>query len=395
VLRQTSAPGNCFDESLASEAHHTGLWPQGGIDLSGKRVGVIGSGASGVQVVQEAAGTAAQVTQFIRTPNLALPMNQRPLTGADQARIKSSLPERFAVRSVAFSGFDIDFDPRTTFEVSDEERQVAYEERWRKGGFHFWLGAFQDLLFDEDANNAAYAFWRDKTRARINDPETADILAPIAPIHPFGVKRPSLEQNYFDAFNQDNVSVVNLRANPIRSITPTGVRTVDGVEHGLDVLVYATGFDANTGGLTQIKISGTDDALLSDKWATGVDAYLGMATHGFPNMLFVYGPQSPSGFCNGPTCAEIQGDMIVDLIEYLRNGRYSRIEATRDADEAWTAHVEEAYAPSPFDRADSWYLAANVPGKKRQMLQYPAGLSTYRAKFDESLKNGLAGFQVA
>jgi cation diffusion facilitator CzcD-associated flavoprotein CzcO len=379
---------------FAGERHHTALWPQHGLDLAGKRVGVIGTGASGVQVAQEAAGVAAHLTVFQRTPNLALPMRQKKLDDDTIRRMKETYPEMFDKRAKTFAGFDYDVLAKSALEVSDDERQATFERLWQIGGFASWIGSFNDILLNEEANRAAYQFWRDKTRARINDPAVAEILAPTEPLHPFGVKRPSLEQHYYEIFNQDNVSLVDLRTNPIERVTPNGIKTAAGA-HDLDVLVLATGFDAVTGGLTSIDIRGTQGETLKEKWAKGVRAHLGMATAGFPNLLFVYGPQSPNGFCNGPTCAELQGDWIVRLLDHLRQGNYARIEATVAAEEAWRAQVLEVADATLFPRADSWYVGANIPGKRREILSFAGGLPTYLAKCKESEDRGYEGFALS
>ena len=375
--------------------HHTGLWPQEGLDFTDKRIAVIGTGASGVQVLQEAAEVAEQVTLFQRTPNLAVAMGQRKLGPDEQAKIKTELPDRFHTRENTFAGFDFDFIPRNAVDLTAEERTAGYEDLWRKGGFNFWLGVYQDTLFDPASNEHAYAFWRDKTRARINDPALWEKLAPTTPPHPSGVKRPSLEQTFYEKFNQDNVSLVDLNDTPIQSLTERGILTADGVEREYDIIVLATGFDAVSGGLTAIDIRGTGGTLLRDKWSSGVNTHLGVATAGFPNMLFVYGPQSPSGFCNGPTCAEVQGEMIVEILDHvLSNGRL-RIEATPQAEQEWTHHVAELVAPTLFLQAKSWYIGANIPGKPIQMLNYPGGLHLYRTKYAESKADDYAGFKIA
>lgn len=382
-------------DSYRGISHHTGLWPQDGVDLTGKRVAVIGTGASGVQVIQEAASDAADVTVFQRTPNLAIPMGQRTLTPADQAAIKAELPERFASRASTFAGFDYDFTPINAVDLPEQERTAGYEELWEKGGFRFWLATFQDTLFDQKSNDYAYTFWRDKVRARIKDPLLAEKLAPTDPIHPFGVKRPSLEQNYYDVYNQDNLHLVDLNETPIETVTERGIRTADGTEREFDVIVLATGFDSVSGGLTRLDIRGTDGTLLRDKWADGISAHLGVATAGFPNLLFVYGPQSPSGFCNGPTCAEIQGEMIVEIVEHLLCNGHQRIESTPEADQAWSEHVAELVGPTLFTKAKSWYMGANIPGKAIQSLNYPGGLPLYQEKYAESKANGYAGFRIS
>jgi cation diffusion facilitator CzcD-associated flavoprotein CzcO len=238
-----------------------------------------------------------------------------------------------------------------------------------------------------------YEFWRDKTRTRINDPAVAEILAPTKPIHPFGVKRPSLEQHFYEIFNQHNVSLVDLRTAPIERVTRNGIKTAKG-EHDLDVLVLATGFDAITGGLTSIDIRGTQGETLKEKWASGVRAHLGMAVADFPNLLFVYGPQSPNAFCNGPTCAEVQGEWIVRLLDHLRQRNCTRIEATVAAEEAWRAQVLALADSTLFPRADSWYLGVNIPGKVREMLSFTGGLPAYMAKCTESAERGYEGFAI-
>jgi cyclohexanone monooxygenase len=371
--------------------HHTAWWPQNGLDLTAKRVGVIGTGASGVQVVQEAAAVAAELTVFQRTPILALAMQQCALDDAIQVEMKRDYPARFARRRESFGGFDFHASGKSALEVSPEERQAVYEASWAAGGFSFWASTFYDVMMNLEANRTAYDFWREKVQARIRDPKLAEQLAPREPPHPFGVKRPSLEQTYYDVFNQDNVRLVDLKANPILEITPSGVRTADG-DYDLDILVLATGFDAVTGGLTQIDIRGVDGVTLKDKWAQGVRTHLGMASAGFPNLLFLYGPQSPSGFCNGPTCAELQGDWVVEFLKHMRDTGVSRFEATATAEQTWKDHVEAVGAMTLFPLADSWYMGANIPGKPRELLNYPGGVPLYLEMCQASAAKGYDGF---
>ncbi len=381
-------------DRFAGPCHHTAHWPQQGLDLSGKRVGVIGTGASGVQVIQEAGRQAAQLTVFQRTPMLALPMEQRRLDAATQQRMKASYPDLFRQRATTQSSFcDVVSDPRPAMAVPAAERQAMFEAAWARGGFHFWAGTFSDILSDPAANRVAYEFWRDKTRARIRNPATADLLAPMEPPHPFGTKRPSLEQGYYEVFNQRNVTLVDVRAEPIEEITAEGVRTARG-HHALDVLVLATGFDASTGGLTRIDLRDTDGRSLESVWRHGVRTQLGLAVPGFPNLLLLYGPQSPTAFCNGPTCAELQGDWVVDCLCHLRDHALSRIEATPAAAEAWNRHMEEVAARSLLPLADSWYMGANIPGKPRQLLHHP-GVQEYLSHCRQSAANGYEGFALA
>ena len=371
--------------------HHTAQWPQEGLDLTGLRVGVVGTGASGVQVIQEAAAVAERVVVFQRTPILALAMQQRRLTREEQDAAKPTYPEVFLRRRATNSGFDFEGAGDSTFGVDDAERRAIYERLWAQGGFSFWAGGFSDLLLDERANRVAYDFWREKVHARVHDPETAELLAPAEPPHPFGVKRPSLEQTYYDVYNQDNVQLVDIRSTPIARVTPTGIET--SAEHvDLDVLVLATGFDAVTGGLTNIELRGATGETLAEHWSDGVRTHLGVASHGFPNLLYVYGPQSPSGFCNGPTCAEAQGDWVIELIRDLNDHGVTRIEATPEAEQRWRQQVESIASMTLFPRADSWYMGANIPGKRREMLNWPGGLQLYLAACRMSAAAGYDGF---
>ena len=381
-------------EDFRGICHHTSLWPQEGVEFKGKRVGVIGTGASGVQIIQEVYQDVAELTVFQRTPNVALPMQQRKLDDETNRRMKETFPERFRKRAETFSGADYDFIPKSALEVSDRERQATYEELWNRGGFVPWLGTYQDVPISEEANDTAYAFWRDKVRARIKDPAVAEKLAPTKPVHPFGVKRPSLEQHYFEAYNQPNVKLVDLRESPIERVTPTGVKMKDR-EVELDILVLATGFDSVTGGLTSIDIRGTNGQTLREKWSSGARAHLGMASAHFPNLLFLYGPQSPSAFCNGPTCAELQGNVVIACIEHMRRNNLRRIEATQEAEEAWRDHVAEVANYTLFPRAQSWYMGANIPGKKREMLCYPGGLPLYLQQCKASADAGYTGFVLS
>jgi cyclohexanone monooxygenase len=382
-------------EDFGGEWHHTAKWPQDGVDLVGKRIGVIGTGATGVQVVQECAAIASHLTVFQRTPNLALPMRQRKLDERDKAALRAEMEAQFARRAETFGGFEYDFVGPLSTEKSPEEVLAIYEDFWEKGGFRLWIGSFFDVLTDEVANDVVYAFWRDKVRQRIKDPEVAEKLAPTVPPHPFGVKRPSLEQNYYDVFNQDNVRLVDVKENPIQRITERGVLTTDGEVHELDVLILATGFDMVTGGLTQIDIRGTEGQTLAEQWARGVDAHLGSAVHGFPNLLFIYGPLSPAGFSNGPSAAELQGEEIVKLIHHMHTNGYTRFEPTEAADRAWREHTDEIANATLFPRAKSWYMGANVPGKTPQLLNYPGGIPQYLQKWSECREAGYSGFEIS
>lgn len=367
--------------SFSGACHHTALWPEDGVNFKGLRVGIVGTGASGVQVVQEAAPQAEFLYVFQRTPVTALPMQQQQLDPTTQAAAKADYPELFVRRSKPPGNFcDIIRREEGVFDVTEKEREAVFETAWQKGGFNYWIGTFSDVLLDEDANRAAYNFWRDKTRARINNSAVADLLAPLDPPYPFGTKRPSLEQNFYDCFNQLNVELIDLASAPIESIEPSGLRTQRSLFE-LDVLVLATGFDANTGGLTAIDIRGPNDKTLADTWSDGVETYLGMGVPGFPNMLMLYGPQSATAFCNGPTCAEFQGDWVTRLLMQMRTRGHSRIDTPAEMGTAWTAQLAKLADSTLFGKTDSWYMGANIPGKHRQLLNYP-NADDYREKLN-------------
>lgn len=379
---------------FSGPCHHTAHWPRTGVDFTGKRVGVIGTGASGVQVIQEAAKVAIHTTVFQRTPMLALPMQQRCYTVEDMAEMKRDYPEIFRRRNNGSSSFyDLVPDPRSAMEASPQERTEVFEAAWQRGGFSFWAGTFSDILYNEESNMEAYRFWRNKTRARVRDPVLAEKLAPTEPPHPFGSKRPSLEQGYYEIFNQQNVTLVDLRDTPITAVSAHGVECAD-VGHELDVLVLATGFDAGTGGFSQIDIHGTGSLTLAQAWSEGVRTHLGYAVPGFPNMLILYGPQSPTAFCNGPTCAEVQGEWVVSCLNYMREAGTVRIEATDDAASSWVEHMHDMADMTLLSRAQSWYMGANVPGKRRELLFHP-GVRIYLEQGRTCAENGYSGFQFA
>ncbi|MGD9604313.1 MAG: flavin-containing monooxygenase [Gammaproteobacteria bacterium] len=380
-------------ESFAGAWHHTARWPQAGLTFRGKRVGILGTGASGVQVAQEAAREADALHVFQRTPAFCLPMRQRALDAADNAAMRATFPHALDARRTRFGGIDSDFVPRRAVDATPAERAQLYEALWARGGLDFWFANFEDLLRDPIANRYAYAFWKEKVRARIRDPRVAELLAPTEPPHPFGAVRVPLEQDYYDIFNEPHVHLVDLRADPIVRITPAGVRT-ERREYPLDLLVMATGFDSVTGGLTAIDIRSPQGHSLAQKWADGVLTYKGICSVGFPNFFFTYGPQAPTAFCNGPSSAEYQGQYVADLLIHLRNEGITRIEATPDAERAWRDHCHALAAPTLFTQAHSWYMGANIPGKKREMLMYAGGLPAYLAALEESRARGYTDYAL-
>ncbi|KAK7187551.1 cyclopentanone -monooxygenase [Paraphaeosphaeria sporulosa] len=365
---------------------HTALWSED-IELEGKRVAVIGTGASGVQVVSEVSPIAKQLTLFQRTPNMALPMGQCIRDEEWNKLSKQQYAEQVEKMKTTYCGFLYDFDPRKTFDVTEEERHALYEELFNKGGVYFWLGTFTDTLKSKKANDLAYQFWREKTIARLRKPEMIAKLAPEVAPHAFGTKRISLEQNYFEQFNRDSVSLVDLNVDPIETFTENGIKTRSGNEQFFDVIVLATGFDSVTGGLTQIDIRGTNTCI-KDKWEKGVWTHLGMMSADFPNMFFVYGPQAPTAFATGPQCAETQGRWIGETLSFMRENGIRSLEPTVEAETVWKEHVNEGAEEGLFKDTKSWYFGDNIPGKARESLNYMGGMPLYRKKCAEAQENG-------
>ena len=334
--------------------YHTAVWPQHGVNLDNKRVAIIGTGASGVQTIQEVAKVASHLTVFQRTPNTALPMNNPNQNSATNKSIRDGFPEVEKKMQETFAGFDYEFDRTKSEDVPYEERMKLYEKLYHAGGLQFWLGTYMDVLFQPDPNEEAYQFWRAKTVPRIKNPKNQEILAPAKKIHPFGTKRISLEQDYFEVFNQDNVDLVDLRENNIAEFSADGIKTEDGQAREFDAVILATGFDAITGSITQIDIRGTDGRTIEEKWKNGTYTQLGMTTAGYPNFFFEYGPQAPTAFATGPSHAETQGTWIVECLKYMREKGFSSIDATPEAEQEWRKHVNELADKSLFPQAASW-----------------------------------------
>ncbi|THV06410.1 cyclohexanone monooxygenase [Dendrothele bispora CBS 962.96] len=366
-------------DTFKGECYHTARWPKEKVDWKRKRVGVIGTGASGVQVIQEVAPDVDHLTVFQRTPNMALPMRQEKVSKETQDKMKEELyPTIFRRLRQTFGGFAYHLiTEKGTMDATPEERRLLWETYWEQGGFRIWVANYADIFTNQVANDQVYAFWRDKTRDRLKDERMKEKLAPMVPPHPFGTKRPSLEQRYFEVFNQPNVTLVDLNETPIEQITEKGVRCKDGTEHELDILVLATGFDAVTGGMTAIDVKGSDGESIGYKWKDGVATYLGMTVTTYPNMFFLYGPQGPTGLSNGPSSVEMQSEWILDCIKYMLDNGYKRVEADTTAEAKWRDWVMELTEQTLFPLAKSWYMGANIPGKKIQPVNFAGGVPTY------------------
>lgn len=270
-------------DKFEGELHHSSFWPNSGVDTKDKRVAVIGTGSTGVQIAQETSKDAASVLQFVRTPNLCLPMQQQAISKEEQEKRKQGEYQKFFEdRLNTFAGFGYDYIKKKTMEDTPEQREAFYEKLFEAGGFEFWLANYEDLLFDNEANREAYNFWAKKTRARITDPEKRDILAPLEPPHAFGTKRPSLEQNYYEMLDRPENKVIDVGKNPIKEITEKGIMTADGKVYEADIIALATGFDSVTGGMKNMGLKDVDGVELAEKWKAGTYSYLGMSVAGYP-----------------------------------------------------------------------------------------------------------------
>ncbi len=384
-------------DSFTGTSLFTSRWPHEPVDLSGKRVGVIGAGSTAVQLIPEIAPEVGQLVAFQRSPAYTLPWSVRALESGELDDMKARYGEIRAaqrehpVGAARLSAFSVLIEmlscPPITSATAEDRRRAVDE--------HGIVGALSwgDIFFDIEANRMATALYGEAIARIVTDPETA---AALVPSHPFGCKRPIIDQGYYQTFNRDNVTLVDLRTDPIRSVTPTGIDT-EHDHHDLDVIIYATGFDAMTGALTRIDIRGRAGVLLRDVWATeGPVAYLGLAVAGFPNLFIIQAPGSPSAATNFIAAMEQHVDWIGDCITFLRAGGHRTIEARHEAQREWIEHTTSLVAPTVLvhPTCNSWYNGANVPGKKRMYMGYTAGIPEYRRRCDEVAANGYTGFVV-
>lgn len=385
-VQQPDIPGL---KSFAGELFYTAAWPKEGIDFAGKRVGVIGTGASGVQVIPRIARQARHLTVFQRTANWVIPVWNAPMKAEFVDWVKTHYDQ---IRDTCLnSGGGVPFEVSKTRakDVSPDERQRILEEAWKVGGTRFFAQSFSDLLSDQAANDAAAGFVAKYIRTIVKNPAVAELLTPTD--HPIGTKRPPMDDDYYATFNRSNVSLVDIRKSPITKIEGNILRTVDGA-YELDALVLATGFDAITGPLMAIDITGRRGASLKEKWMSGAKCFLGLGTAGFPNLFTVTGPLSPSVLANMPTAIEQHVDWIADCLAYLRQHNLSTIEATSDAEENWVSHTAAVAEGTLYPKANSWYLGSNVPGKPRQFGVYLGGFNHYREHCDKVAANRYEGF---
>jgi cation diffusion facilitator CzcD-associated flavoprotein CzcO len=384
-------------EDYTGECYHTGLWPSEDITFDGKRVIVIGTGSSGVQIITEIVKTAATLTVLQRTPNWCVPLNNEPIDPSKQDELKRWYPQLFEKLGESYSGLVHEFDPRSYHDVDEAERIATFERIWKAPGFAKTHAGFREVIFEEGPNETYAQFVADKIRERVHDPKVADLLIPTD--HPFAPKRVPCEQGYYEVYNQGNVELISLPEHPLVRFTAAGlvVRADDGSEREIeaDMIVLATGFDAYTGAFSRIDIRGVDGQTLAEAWKDGPVTYLGLQTPGFPNLLTAVGPHNKGGLCNIPRCSEQNVDWITDLLNDLRERGITRFEATPTAAKEWTSHVASLVEKTLIPRGSGYVLGANVPGKPRVFLGYIGSLPEFRDRCAEIRKNNYTGFEMS
>lgn len=380
-------------ERFRGQIFHTGRWPKGGVDFAGKRVGVIGTGATGIQVIQTIASQVGQLTVFQRTANYAIPMRNPKYGPADHDSYRRQYPELRQRVQRTFAGFDYDFEERSYRELPVQERRAALERLWSEGSLSMWIGGFRELFTDAEVNQEISDFVREKIRARIRDPKVADKLVPKD--HGFGTRRVPLETNYFEVYNRDNVELVDLRSEPIEGITEDGLNA-GGRHFPLDVLIFATGFDAGTGALTAVDIRGRTGESLKQTWEKGLRTTMGLQVHGYPNLFTTMAPLAPAAaFCNVPTCLQQQVDWINECIRFARNKGAATVEPTEDFEARWISHHDEVANLTLIAKTRSWYTGGNIEDKSSRLISYIGGVGAYRQQCEEVKASGYKGFAIA
>ena len=391
-----SAPNMVHFEGLDEYEHdwyHTAVWPHEGVDFTGMRVGIIGTGSSAIQSIPQIAKEASHLYVFQRTPNFSMPAHNHDLSDEFQRTMKERYQEhRRKARESAFGvPFEVtEISQKPALDVTPEERSEELERRWQTGGATI-IAAFADVLTDQEANDLVAEFVRDRIREIVDDPETAELLCPDD--HPIGTKRPCVDIEYFETYNRKNVSLIDVRSDPIQRITPQGLRTGK-AEYELDAIVFATGFDAMTGALLRIDIQGRGGLTLREKWEDVPHTYLGLAISGFPNMFTITGPGSPSVLSNMMVSIEQHVEWLSDCLAYMQEQGFETIEASADAEEEWVQHVDAVGKSTLYPLANSWYMGANIPGKPRVFTPYIGGVGNYRKTCDEIAEKGYDGFEM-
>src|SRR6266404_1281202 len=380
-------------DSFKGQSFHTARWPHEPVDFAGKRVAVIGTGATGVQTIQTIAGSVGHLTVFQRTPNWCAPLHNSRIDAETQKKIKAGYPEMFKRCQETFACFVHTPDKRGTFEVSDEDREAFFEKLYAEPGFGIWQGNFRDIVTDRKANAVISDFVARKIRQRVNDQQVAEKLIPKN--HGFGTRRLPLETFYYEVYNRDNVELVDITETPIERITPDGIKTSDR-EYEFDIIIYATGFDAITGSFDRIDFRGTNGSQLKDKWKSGPQTYLGIMVDGFPNMMMLMGPHTALG--NIPRSIEYSVDWVTDLIRFARENSLTRLEATSAGVASWTDHVKALGVGLLSNEVNSWMtgINSNVEGKQTRIVaRYSGSAPAYRARCDEVAAKGYDELMLA
>ncbi|NWJ71573.1 NAD(P)/FAD-dependent oxidoreductase [Pseudonocardia sp. ICBG1122] len=378
-------------QDFAGQLAYSSSYPAEGLDLAGKRVGVIGVGATGIQIIQTIAPQVGHLTVFARGPQYTLPMKNPRYSTEDQEHYHSRFDELRETIPYTFTGFEYDFE-HVWADNTPEQRRAILEEVYADGSLKLWLASFGEMFFDQEVSDEISEFVREKMRARLrHDPHLVETLVPTD--YGFGTHRVPLENGYFEVYHQDNVDLVNCRTNAVARIRPEGVELADGTVHELDVLILATGFDAGTGALTRIDIRGRDGRSLAEEWSRDIRTTMGLAKHGYPNLLTTATPLAPSAaLCNMTTCLQQQTEWITEAIAALRAEGKSVIEPTAEGEDAWVAHHEETAGATLVANTTSWYLGSNVAGKPRRLLSYIGGVGTYRQKCADEAAHGYPAF---
>jgi cation diffusion facilitator CzcD-associated flavoprotein CzcO len=390
-LSAANVPDIAGIDSFAGRVLHTGRWPQEEVDFTGQRVGVVGTGSSGIQAIPIIARSASQLVVFQRTANYSVPARNGPLSAAELEKVKADYAG-FRSRNRAMPGgfgADLGWNTASALDYTDEARDAQYEERWQRGGFAF-IGSFGDTSFNKAANDLAADFIRRKIKGIVTDPEVAETLCPTQAV---GCKRMALDTGYFETFNRDNVRLIDVSRHPIEYVDRSGL-VVNGEHIDLDMLVLATGYDAMTGSYTGIRIEGRGGRTLKEAWAGGPITYLGLGVPEFPNLFIVAGPGSPSVLTNMVLAAEQHVDWIIECIDYMRTHQLETIEAKEDAAHQWVDHVNAIAAQTLYPTCNSWYLGANIPGKARVFMPL-LGFPDYEVRCNEVAAAGYPGFQLA
>jgi cation diffusion facilitator CzcD-associated flavoprotein CzcO len=385
-LTEPTLPAYEGVNSFIGEAHHTARWPKTPVSFEGKRVAVIGTGASGVQTIQEVAKTAGHLTVFQRTPNYCVPLGNGKIDDKTHEKIRDSYPKIYSRCLESSGGFIHNVDPRSVFELSPDEREAHWEKIYHEPGMAMWLGNFHDIFVDEKANDLVSEFMRKKIRQRVKNPEVAERLVPKN--HGFGTRRVPLETGYYELFNRPNVQLIDLQESPILRVTPNGIQTSEATFE-FDMIIYATGFDAITGSFDKIDIRGANGTKLKDKWSDGPSTFLGLTTEGFPNFFMPGGPLTWLG--NIPRGLEYNVDFITGLIAYMEDHQIIAVDAKPEAEAEWTTFSREGAKKFLSAKIDSWFTGVNtnVKGKqKRTSPFYRGGGPAYRARCDKTIRDG-------